>query len=744
MKRVLTFLRKLNIYSLIALFGLAFVLISGLYIINLDRQIQANVLEQADLFAAQFNALRVSQLEGQYSDLNSINYQLLKQELISARNAHPEYRFIYLFGMKADASVYILADSELPTSPDYSPPGQLYPEAASQMRQIFTTGKPVILRTLTDRWGTWVSAAAPILDQNKKVAAVVRIDTDINDWNWELAGKAALPLWLLFGIFTGLIILAAFQRQASNPSHMILKRLMLPIGVILGAFILFTVGLFWNQQQHQLEDEITPIVTDVGFDISRGIRQQSDSLLLMSQTISLNPIVQQSIVQKNTSRLNSEWKPVFSELVKNYDLVEFDFLDAGLNCLMSVDGLESCTTQESHFTTIKAQKTGEPVSGLEIDEMGSLMVRVVYPVKSEGKIVGYLETARDVKKLIQSTSLQTGVQMAIVLKKQFLDRQAWEASMLAAGEQPEWDQLTSGVVNFSTQGQLLSVFLPWAEEISKDPVYVKTGQEITPQAGSGDASADNRTWRVAALPLVDASGTEIGHVLVMLDFSPQKRVFVQRLTISAAVSAALLAVLLGLVYLLLYQADKFVYQQQISLGESDDRFHQMFNQDNSAMLLVETGTGKILDANKAASLFYGYPADKLKSMNMSSIDCTRQEQLVHEQDAFNRSEKNHLILQHRLASGNIRDVMVYDSVINYLRQQVTFLVIEDVTERTIAEKALQHENQSLSNLLSLSEQFIENAGLEVNFEKLTRSVLQLTNGWAVIFNMYDQIGRAHV
>ncbi|MEI6291690.1 MAG: PAS domain S-box protein, partial [Chloroflexota bacterium] len=227
------------------------------------------------------------------------------------------------------------------------------------------------------------------------------------------------------------------------------------------------------------------------------------------------------------------------------------------------------------------------------------------------------------------------------------------------------------------------------------------------------------------------------HVLVMLDFSPQKRVFVQRLTISAAVSAALLAVLLGLVYLLLYQADKFVYQQQISLGESDDRFHQMFNQDNSAMLLVETGTGKILDANKAASLFYGYPADKLKSMNMSSIDCTRQEQLVHEQDAFNRSEKNHLILQHRLASGNIRDVMVYDSVINYLRQQVTFLVIEDVTERTIAEKALQHENQSLSNLLSLSEQFIENAGLEVNFEKLTRSVLQLTNGWAVIFNMYD-------
>ncbi len=66
-------------------------------------------------------------------------------------------RFIYLMGQKPDGTVFFLIDSEPENCRDYSPPGQVYPEASSVVLNVFASGKETTAGPVTDRWGTWMS-----------------------------------------------------------------------------------------------------------------------------------------------------------------------------------------------------------------------------------------------------------------------------------------------------------------------------------------------------------------------------------------------------------------------------------------------------------------------------------------------------------------------------------------------------------------------------------------------------------
>ena len=56
-------------------------------------------------------------------------------------------------------------------------------------------------------------------------------------------------------------------------------------------------------------------------------------------------------------------------------------------------------------------------------------------------------------------------------------------------------------------------------------------------------------------------------------------------------------------------------QSEDKLRESEERFHLMFEKHDAIMLLIEPQTGLILDANQAATKFYGYTKPKLCEMS---------------------------------------------------------------------------------------------------------------------------------
>lgn len=130
----------------------------------------------------------ISELSGTEKDLDNPAYIMTKLSLQKLVETNNPIRFAYLMAEKEN-SIIILLDSESPDSPDYSPPGQIYEEADEIFKAPFLTGKTVLTKPTTDRWGTWISVLVPIKDPDDgRVIAIMGLDYPESQWNdriWE-------------------------------------------------------------------------------------------------------------------------------------------------------------------------------------------------------------------------------------------------------------------------------------------------------------------------------------------------------------------------------------------------------------------------------------------------------------------------------------------------------------------------------------------------------------------------------
>ncbi|MEI7987613.1 MAG: PAS domain S-box protein, partial [Chloroflexota bacterium] len=166
-----------------------------------DHEKRSDLISQARLVAHSFHDDPIKYLSGTESDLDSPNYQHIKQILISTRSVNTQYRFIYLMGRKSDnKTIFFFADSEPSDSPDFSPPGQTYAEASDVIQSIFDKKNAAVEGPVSDQWGTWFSAYAPLIGPvSGEVIAVIGIDIAAGDWYWDIASQSALPVGLLLG-----------------------------------------------------------------------------------------------------------------------------------------------------------------------------------------------------------------------------------------------------------------------------------------------------------------------------------------------------------------------------------------------------------------------------------------------------------------------------------------------------------------------------------------------------------------
>jgi|GEM_PF-435836 len=142
-----------------------------------------------------------------------------------------------------------------------------------------------------------------------------------------------------------------------------------------------------------------------------------------------------------------------------------------------------------------------------------------------------------------------------------------------------------------------------------------------------------------------------------------------------------------------------------ALKESEARFHSMFERHGSIMLLIEPGTGRILDANLAAERFYGKSRDELCSLSIPDIRAG-----PHEGDEADGTGAKDTIYTspHRVAGGETRIVEVHPSPISIQGRTVLFAIINDITERRRMEDALKQANKKLNLLSGITRHDINN------------------------------------
>ena len=130
-------------------------------------------------------------------------------------------------------------------------------------------------------------------------------------------------------------------------------------------------------------------------------------------------------------------------------------------------------------------------------------------------------------------------------------------------------------------------------------------------------------------------------------------------------------------------------QVQDALRESEARFRTIFFEDHSVKLLIDPQTGRIVDANQASIDFYGYSYAQLTQMHIQAINQLSPEAIAYEMQKAAQRRKNFFNFQHRLASGELREVEVYSNTLTIKHQTYLLSFIHDVTEGKHAELALR-------------------------------------------------------
>ncbi|NLB83338.1 MAG: PAS domain S-box protein [Synergistaceae bacterium] len=141
-------------------------------------------------------------------------------------------------------------------------------------------------------------------------------------------------------------------------------------------------------------------------------------------------------------------------------------------------------------------------------------------------------------------------------------------------------------------------------------------------------------------------------------------------------------------------------------------FSNLFYENESLMLLIDPETGDILEANRAAVDFYGYPADELLGKKIFDLNTLPEEQIRARMEEAAVKRRGSFRFRHRKKSGAVCEVEVFSTVLDSNRQKVLCSIIHDITDTRRTEANLEVKSAFLAQLFSHAPLAIHHSSLD--------------------------------
>ncbi|MBN2889926.1 MAG: response regulator [Deltaproteobacteria bacterium] len=389
-----------------------------------------------------------------------------------------------------------------------------------------------------------------------ELLAVLGMDIDARTWRWNVAVRAALPVGLTFVLIIGFLAAIAPIHNVDNAPKLVLQRLLPSLAAMVVLLMVSTGMLLWYQHQQRMANTVGSRIANVASNLQTAEEQQTLGLAATLQPITADAATQKALREGDTKRLLTDWQPVFNSLRRENNITHFYFLDKNRVCLLRIHKPEKRGDLIDRFTALEAERTGKTASGLELGPLGTFTLRVVRPVFENGELVGYVELGKEIEEVFLQLHTAFGSQLAVVIRKKYLNRRNWEEGMLMLGREADWNRLSHNVIIYNSQGRLSDALVPWADLSDEGHVHGETARELT---------FDGKDWRVSATALHDASGREVGDLLILMDITAENEAFARLIVLGGTGGAVVLALLLGFIYVMLRRTDAGIRTQQAEL-----------------------------------------------------------------------------------------------------------------------------------------------------------------------------------
>lgn len=138
--------------------------------------------------------------------------------------------------------------------------------------------------------------------------------------------------------------------------------------------------------------------------------------------------------------------------------------------------------------------------------------------------------------------------------------------------------------------------------------------------------------------------------------------------------------------------------------EREEFYTLLFKNSQIVMLVIDPLSGKICEANPAASQYYGWTHEQLVNMRIGQINTLSEGEIAREMERAHSQKQNFFKFKHRLANGSVRDVECASGPIRMGGRFLLYSIIRDVSERNQAVQNLEASEERYRDLFENMDQ----------------------------------------
>ncbi len=399
------------------------------------------------------------------------------------------------------------------------------------------------------------------------------------------------------------------QKAGQNIRIRILPPLVFVIILLQGAFI-----FIFSQYQQQRIAETRQVTKQRVQDLLQA-KMKSDRAKMSTvlEALIRDPVLMNSLKARDRDALEKQAMPLFQRLQSQYHITHFYFHQPNrVNFLRLHKSVRGDLINRKSLKA--AETTGQPSAGLEQAITGNLVLRVVYPWRSdypnrrdsnlfenpgEGELIGYLELGIKFQDIAEQVHQLLEVDLIIAVQKKFLNSHSLYEINQSNQIKDDWNNFSDFVIMNQT-----IVTIPEAISQAITSVPTLKNDQFT-------VSQDFETIQVIFLPLIDIEGRNLGQIVILKDISSLVVSAHQSLIFLFLISILVSLFLFLFFYILLERVEKNLLERTTKLEEakqqlqeSERKFRAIFNQTFQFTALLQPN-GTVLEFNKTALQFAG-------------------------------------------------------------------------------------------------------------------------------------------
>ncbi|MCD4829785.1 MAG: PAS domain S-box protein [Candidatus Cloacimonetes bacterium] len=438
-----------------------------------------------------------------------------------------------------------------------------------------------------NRTGQWIVGLLAAILFAGALIIILGIDIDAGNRKCEITTDAILPIGLMLALLTILgASLLAFRTQSEASSQSVLRRLLIPLALSLMLLVGgFSLVLFNVQQEHLNHINRDKLDQAVG-GITQLLIEQSKALEALTDVFLHDEGLRDALKRQDRQALLAAREDTFAHLRDDFNITHFHFHGPDRVNLLRMHMPDKSGDLIDRFTAREAERTGRTASGIELGMLGTFTLRIVQPVFDGDTLIGYMEIGKEIEDILASIHKNSEIELAVVIHKNALDRNNWEAGMEMLGRDADWDRFPDDALIYTSMPDFPSALESFINE-----------DDHLRHAVTAKVEWDGRTLQLAVAELIDVSGADVGNLIVLHDISESEMALKRLIAVTAGAALVLLAGLFGFLYTVLRRVDQGIIERESDLARSE-KFQRTLTETSPDYIFVLDGDGVIQKVNR--------------------------------------------------------------------------------------------------------------------------------------------------